>query len=280
MAAGQSIAGESLPPPVCPTCDGPLTPNRKFCSRQCQWASMRTRPSLTCAGCGNTFVRRRRSSRDAQLYCSRPCSDAVRRKHATRGDRRRAHKAAARARRRTRNGLDQPRVCIGCSLSFVPKQPKQHYCRQTCRKRPLAPRPCRMCGNSFTPVYGERLRTYCSRRCGAKAQRLGRPKSDKRRAQRAGVAYEPVSRLTVFSRDGWRCQCCGVKTPKRLRGMLSERAPELDHRIPLAQGGPHNYANCQTACRRCNALKGGRQVLGQTDMFPNPTRGRGGREVC
>jgi 5-methylcytosine-specific restriction endonuclease McrA len=76
----------------------------------------------------------------------------------------------------------------------------------------------------------------------------------------------------VLDRDGWRCQMCGVKTPKRLRGTFDDRAPELDHRVPMAMGGGHVWDNVQCSCRRCNAAKNAMAVLGQTNLFP--THGR------
>lgn len=37
---------------------------------------------------------------------------------------------------------------------------------------------------------------------------------------------------------------------------MSVRAPELDHIIPLAKGGPHTKANTARACRGCSLAKG------------------------
>ena len=69
---------------------------------------------------------------------------------------------------------------------------------------------------------------------------------------------------------GWRCQVCGVSTPKSLRGKLVDRSPELDHRVPLAMGGSHTWDNVQTACRKCNAAKGAHRVVGQMNLFARP----------
>ncbi|WP_425516052.1 HNH endonuclease [Rhizobium leucaenae] len=70
------------------------------------------------------------------------------------------------------------------------------------------------------------------------------------------AAYvENVDPIKVFDRDKWKCQICGVKTPRKLRGTLDDKAPELDHIMPLALGGAHSYFNTQCACRKCNAHK-------------------------
>ena len=65
-----------------------------------------------------------------------------------------------------------------------------------------------------------------------------------------------VRERDVFVRDRWRCQLCGCCTPQHMRGTHADNAPEIDHIVPLAQGGPHTMDNVQCACRRCNHDKG------------------------
>ena len=76
-----------------------------------------------------------------------------------------------------------------------------------------------------------------------------------RKLKQRGVATEVVNPLRVLERDKWTCQLCGEKTPKRLRGSYDDRAPEVDHIIPIAVGGEHSYRNVQCACRSCNIAK-------------------------
>jgi 5-methylcytosine-specific restriction endonuclease McrA len=61
--------------------------------------------------------------------------------------------------------------------------------------------------------------------------------------------------LQVFARDRWRCQLCGVQTPRKYSGQTRGDAPELDHIVPFAAGGAHVLENVQCACRRCNLRK-------------------------
>lgn len=91
------------------------------------------------------------------------------------------------------------------------------------------------------------------------------------RARYFRVEYEPINRIAVFDRDGWKCQICGRPTPRSLIGTQKPRAPELDHRVPMSRGGGHIYANVQTACHACNAWKGARHVVGQLPLMENPT---------
>jgi len=119
---------------------------------------------------------------------------------------------------------------------------------------------CKQCGNTF---MGNQGNSYCSKVC-RQAAKQGR--KTKRRAEKAGVFYEPVNPLKVFKRDGWRCQLCGKKLKPKHRGTYRDDAPELDHIIPWAQGGEHSYRNTQCSCRKCNAEKGA-QIIGQLRLF-------------
>lgn len=117
---------------------------------------------------------------------------------------------------------------------------------------------CHQCGGRF--VTTKQTATVCPR-----CLKRGRGKY-RERCRRAGVPYLPgVTPLKVFTRDRYRCQLCGVKTPKRLRGTNEPNAPELDHIIPInAVGGSpgHVWENVQCACRQCNNAKSAKP-LGQ-----------------
>lgn len=65
--------------------------------------------------------------------------------------------------------------------------------------------------------------------------------SAKRKAVSARVRFE------VFQRDGFRCQYCGA-SPDQCR-------LEVDHVIPVSDGGTNGFGNLVTACALCNAGK-------------------------
>ncbi|MHB8123996.1 MAG: HNH endonuclease [Desulfuromonadaceae bacterium] len=71
---------------------------------------------------------------------------------------------------------------------------------------------------------------------------------------------EAVNPIRVFERDRWKCQLCKRATPRKLRGTLDDRAPELDHIKPISKGGEHSYRNTQCACRACNLAKSDRPM--------------------
>lgn len=121
---------------------------------------------------------------------------------------------------------------------------------------------CMECGNEFVRFLSG-TRKFCTKICSSKAaksyestKRRKRISYAKRRDRLKGQKVENVDPFVVFDRDSWTCQICRIETPKYLRGTNDDRAPQLDHVIPLAKGGMHSYANTQCLCRKCNIFKG------------------------
>ena len=52
----------------------------------------------------------------------------------------------------------------------------------------------------------------------------------------------------VFDRNGYQCQSCQTID-------LSARNLQIDHIVPLAQGGSNDISNFQTLCAKCNREK-------------------------
>ena len=57
-------------------------------------------------------------------------------------------------------------------------------------------------------------------------------------------------RFEVFKRDKFTCTYCGRKAP--------DVVLEVDHIIPVAEGGKNDIMNLTTSCRDCNRGKGKR----------------------
>jgi len=68
-----------------------------------------------------------------------------------------------------------------------------------------------------------------------------------RSARRPPIRF---SRINVMTRDGFRCQYCGVK--------LAMCKLSYDHVLPRSRGGKTNWENVVTACTPCNSKKGDR----------------------
>lgn len=78
----------------------------------------------------------------------------------------------------------------------------------------------------------------------------------------------PISkrrRFDVFKRDGFACQYCGRKTP--------EVVLEVDHIIPVSEGGENDTDNLATACFECNRGKAAKSLK----AIPEPMRERAAR---
>ena len=58
-----------------------------------------------------------------------------------------------------------------------------------------------------------------------------------------------TAKKQIFIRDKFECQYCGSKEDL-----------EIDHIIPLSQGGNNEDSNLITACHRCNSLKGDKKL--------------------
>lgn len=66
----------------------------------------------------------------------------------------------------------------------------------------------------------------------------------------------PGLRFDILNRDGFTCYACGRKPP--------EVKLHVDHRIPVAKGGPTTPENLFTACSDCNLGKQAK-LIGEAD---------------
>lgn len=65
-------------------------------------------------------------------------------------------------------------------------------------------------------------------------------------------------RFEVFKRDSFTCQYCGRSAPNVIL--------EVDHIVPVAEGGTNEVINLITSCRDCNRGKGAR-LLSSTETL-------------
>lgn len=242
-----------------PVCGGRYKSSHRIRDRKGEyWHSA---PTFQCQGCGSDFKPKRT---DRTKFCSRECAFETRAK---------AKKPAA----IPRSKVYFPE-CITCGVRFTAYRRDSIYCSALCRPVPqYAPREkvtrsCLGCGRVVIGTAAKLKCLSCVRKESRASYRAkhGRVKKHRERAKRFGVSYEPINPMVVFDRDGWRCQVCGIRTPKRLRGSFDAAAPELDHRIPMSRGGSHTWDNVQTCCRSCNSRKGDSIVAGQMQMFAKP----------
>lgn len=220
----------------------------------------RRKPKLvSCAACGLDVMRTVRSRKDAAKFCSTRCAGADKRRVA----------AGIRATKPVVVRIHRGR-CVQCAKPYQKLHPTSTYCSKACANKAayswVAPtRECTECRSTFLAAKWQRT---CSDVCALESKRRNaRVCKGTRRARIIGRPHETIDPFAVFARDKWRCQLCGVATPRELRGTLDDRAPELDHVIPISdEMGTHTWANVQCTCRKCNGLKGA-TPLGQLGLL-------------
>lgn len=249
-------------PIACATCaaqiDNPK-PLQKYCDRKCKDRRSRPRPerilstTYQCWWCGVDYHPKRV---EQNKCCSRECG------FKWMGFKRRVISGAFAVKH-----IAFIKRCEVCAKPFHDKSKLAAVCSDTCRRARYAERAKARAKNVFSPVafschecgchvvteYGQARKKFCSERCAKR--NLGRLSRRKERARLRAVRSEPVDPIAVFDRDNWRCQQCGIKTPRRLRGTTRPNAPEMDHIEPLSKGGSHTYRNVQCLCRSCNCAK-------------------------
>lgn len=207
--------------------------------------------SRQCAACSSTITRAPGARGALPSHCGKPCKRPV----------------------KQAKPVKVERACVDCAAPImVVKSALTSRCKpcgriygnanahatRTANALAKHARICKRCGVSF-----QRMRNSTGRYCSKACSRVHATKEEARRIARAarrslerGATVEHVDPFKVFDRDGWRCQLCGIATPRRLRGSKAPNAPQLDHIEPIAKGGEHSYRNTQCACRKCNAAKG------------------------
>jgi len=56
--------------------------------------------------------------------------------------------------------------------------------------------------------------------------------------------------LAIIKKQGHRCAACAIDL------LASPQEAEIDHRVPVSDGGDESIANLQWLCRDCNRAKG------------------------
>lgn len=192
-----------------------------------------------CLCCGSLFTAK---TSDRLKYCSRECAFE--------------DKAAA-----PYSTLHH--VTCSCGTQFISRTHRAVHCSEGCKAKK---RPCVHCGEVF--VVTRRWQRACSDLCEVEGRQQNRRRharkfrhlrKHRKRAAHYGAEYEPISRVRVLNRDGWRCGICGGKID-RARSVPHPKSGTLDHIIPLSRGGGHLYTNVQAAHFICNSMKGARSA--------------------
>jgi predicted nucleic acid-binding Zn ribbon protein len=229
--------------------DGTLPRNHAVtCGGACRnkrAASTPKQSERACLECGAMF-----SGRDASVHCSSSCAAVEWRRSrraatighcancgASLADKKNRTKLCGKACRSQSRRVPRKHVnCLACGSALTSRA---KFCSGRCKQRAGPPRACVICA---TPITKPKQMRYCSDECSLTGRRAYDAISC---ARRRGAPSARFSAFAVFDRDGWRCQICGVSTPRSRRGTRHHNAPELDHIVPLKMGGEHSMANTQ-----------------------------------
>lgn len=110
-------------------------------------------------------------------------------------------------------------------------------------------------------------------KCGKEHKRLQRRRQDKRkeiiRRKRCKGGDWSINLEELFERDHGLCYLCQKNcdwSDYEIREgafIAGNNYPSIDHVIPLAKGGKHEWSNVRLACRLCNSLKRDKPVGGK-----------------
>ena len=147
------------------------------------------------------------------------------------------------------------RVCDWCGAPFIAVQYAQKRCSYRCGYMKMnqsrqIPKPrkvsnCLRCGSDLSHKKSHAI--YCSKTCKS---------MDANFTRRAGTRVAGIARRAlIVNRDESTCYLCSK--------VLAKDEVEIDHLIPVAQGGTSEPVNLAVACRWCNRSKGARMDIRQ-----------------
>lgn len=235
-------------PKACLICSAPFVATyggQRTCSRACgielRRATIVVRP---CARCGTPFES---ATAGRILYCGAIC--------------------------RSPRQPETSTGCLVCGIAFT-AQSKARICSAACRakrkqtydatsnlkRRPPDP----MCGDCDAPIARGRRKCDGCMATNKSARKRGQKR--RRRAVKLGVLSERYTLAEIAQRDCYRCHICNGRVAMK-QVVPHEKAPTIDHIVPIAEGGEDTRANVQLAHFICNARKsngtvpGGEQLL-------------------
>jgi hypothetical protein len=110
-----------------------------------------------------------------------------------------------------------------------------------------------------TDLYKNKRKKYCKTE--SYKNYKNERNSHKKRCELYGGYYEKLNRKTLFKRNKYICQECGIKTKHPTKDNYNDLdCATIGHIIPLSLGGSHTYSNTQCECRNCNTIKGNRII--------------------
>lgn len=122
-------------------------------------------------------------------------------------------------------------------------------------------RECKICGSLFYCLDKE-IKCTCSSECSRKYARRKRNYRNDIRINKSNLIDKDISLEKLFIRDDGICYLCGKPcdwNDYEMRNgtkICGKTYPSIDHVVPLARGGKHQWENVRLAHWMCNVNKG------------------------
>lgn len=224
--------------------------NTYTCSKKCSDKEYDKRRAGTkrfhqaeCKWCGKTY-RTKNNSR----YCSDKCREI---------------KFEEDRIRREKEKIVEPVIkkCEKCSRSFVARSKTHRYCSSGCRakEKEIYHKECKECGVHI--VTTSKVKKYCSKKCANRYSWRLRETNRRSKLQANGPIDYTITLAKLYERDHGICHICMKKTDyqdyKEVDGVFiaGKNYPSIDHVIPVAKGGVHQWDNVKLAHMVCNSKK-------------------------
>jgi len=217
-------------------------------------------PNEPCRSCGKPVVQYRTRRYESEMrYCGRSCLP-LRQLPKTKP------KAAEWPPKKVGSSCMVPVGCKECATGQMAGLCPEHHNRRyvligmiSTRLKWLLPRTCKQCHAQWSG-WG-RLTLLCSE-CSKENYSAQRRWMRIKRRHRMSSGSSSISPSRLYARDGSICHICIQMTDhpsvwsiwKDKKEWLPN-APTVDHIIPLAKGGKHDWGNVALAHWRCNSLK-------------------------
>ena len=222
------------------------------------------------------------------MYCCNRCKDN-----------------ASKIRRGIQPVYEITRTCLECNQVFTTVYKKTIFCSRKCAdKHRYIPHPkpikepkqkppiqteyrvCVVCGNVFECDIRLMNKT-CSHECSVENKRRKINIKSRNREKRIAkvLVDKDISLETLVRRDNNICWICGEQcdlSDKRIVNgtiIVGDTYPSIDHLLPIARGGRHEWENIRLAHKGCNSLRGATLCDSIDEMTKEEAR-KYARQIC
>lgn len=221
----------------------------RFCSEKCRNKSRSGHGLLkkTCVVCGRSFE----TNKSRKETCSEICSYKFRNRKENHKPRTPEQERERYQRMVTAQGKDYK---SREEIEREAKQKKLEKDRDKARRLSIT-YTCVVCGREYHTLNTNQK--TCSSEC---SKRYTNSKKD-HRIKKENVIDRNITLASLFRRDKGTCYICGMACDyndfqvRNGQKIIGNMYPTIDHVIPIARGGLHEWANVKLAHRICNCIK-------------------------